>query len=283
MTDVQLVILAAGHGRRFGGLKQLAPVGPRGEAIMDYTAEFAEASGFTGVVCIIRPEIRDEIDAHFRRFWPASLDYELVEQLPVAGTAAAVLSARSAVEGPFAVANADDLYGPDALERIPSHFAAGSSAHLLVAFDLCRTVLNDEPVTRGICQVAGEGRLGAIHELSVRRVGPTRFAAAPLPGRASVLGTSIELRGEAPTSMNLWGFAPRMFDHLAAAIDAFDVTSGRRELLLPEVVGALVREQRDVVEVTRTSARCVGITHADDVSDVQLEVARCESDLTLQR
>src|SRR6202167_6089636 len=108
MQFVQLVILAAGHGRRFGGLKQLVPVGPHGEAMIDYTALDAMSCGFTRIVLVVRKEIEDEMLEHVRRHWPAGLECQAVIQEGYAGTAQAVYSAAAALSGPFGVANADD-------------------------------------------------------------------------------------------------------------------------------------------------------------------------------
>src|SRR5271165_5027494 len=164
---MQLVVLAAGFGRRFGGLKQLAPVGPKDEALMDFTARDALAAGFGGVVLIVRDEVRDELLAHVRAYWPSELPVEAVTQGPVSGTAQAVASARPAIDGPFGVANADDLYGKAAIEALAAHLLTGApSEHVLVAYRLADTVLTDATVTRGVCVTGGDGVLERIVEQS---------------------------------------------------------------------------------------------------------------------
>lgn len=274
---MHLVLLAAGHGRRFGGLKQLAPVGPDGEAIMDYTARAAEASGYGGVVLIIREEIRAEIASHVRRRWPATLPVELVAQAPVPGTAQAVLSARPAVPGPFAVANADDLYGDAALSALVSGYGTpaagkpdGEPAHLLVGYRLHRTVITSAPVTRGLCEVGDAGELRRIAEHTVQRCEDGSFVARP----AGSSGAFHAVSGRERVSMNLWGFHPRLFDELEVAIAAFDPANAPRpELLLPDVVNALVVGGLDHVQVLGTSARCIGVTHQEDLPLVRAEIA----------
>lgn len=277
---MQLVLLAAGHGRRFGGLKQLAPVGPEGEALMDYTARAAEDCGFSGVVVVIREEIRAEIAAHVRRRWPQRLAVELVAQAPVPGTAQAVLSARPAIDGGFAVANADDLYGDEALAALVSRFgleppsSAGEQGvarpHVLVGYRLQRTILTSATVTRGLCEVGGSGELRRIVEHTVQRQEDGTFGARPAGSDAPVL----RLSGRERVSMNLWAFEPRILDHLAEAIDRFDPSTAKRsELLLPDVVNALVVGGRDGVQVVGTSARCIGVTHQEDLAIVREELA----------
>jgi dTDP-glucose pyrophosphorylase len=287
MAPVQLVILAAGHGRRFGGLKQLAAVGPNGEAIMDYTAMAAEACGYDSIVVVVREEIRDEILTHIRRNWPGGLDVSVVCQPPIPGTAQAVLAARPALHGSFAVANADDLYGEPALRALIGYFSNGPvvaggapDSHLLVAYHLVRTVLTAGPLTRGLCDVDENGTLRAIVEHTVCLREDGRFDARALPSNAhgthrssSPHGPRI-LSGSEWVSMNLWGFRARMLDELAFALEHFDAElSARPELLLPDVVGGLVASGRDTVHVIATDERCIGITHPEDMSIVREEVA----------
>jgi hypothetical protein len=286
---VQLVVLAAGHGRRFGGLKQLAQVGPNGESIMDYTARSAERSGFDEVVLIVRDEIRDEVESHVRRAWPASLPVATVCQMPLAGTAPAVLSARAELDGPFGVVNADDLYGDAAIaalhgalldlvaERDAGAGVGAATTHTMVGYHLARTILTDGAVTRGLCEVDGGGLLVRIVEQSVRRAPGGGYEAAPLgPNRKSDPDATWSWRrtGEELVSMNLWGFQPSMLDELASAVEAGrEQAAAGAEILLPDTVGDLVAGGRGRVRVVATEARCIGITHPDDLDLVRREVA----------
>lgn len=282
---MQLVVLAAGHGRRFGGLKQLAPVGPNGEALMDYTAVDALEAGFDGVVLVVREDVRDELLEHIAKYWPPRLDVVPVVQGPIAGTAQAVASAGTAVSGPFGIANADDLYGPAAVRLLASELAElgalDGRAHSIVGYRLGDTVLNDAAVTRGLCETSPEGDLVRIAEREVRRAGDT-FRSRPI-GTSSDWADEPgdELTGDEVVSMNLWGFAPSLFGHLEAALGAFDPASAPHspgkppELLLPVVVGDLVANGTASVRVRRTEGCCVGITHPDDLPIVR-EMIRAE-------
>ncbi len=267
-AHVQLVVLAAGHGRRFGGLKQLAPVGPKGEAIMDYTAVDALAAGFESVILVVREEVREELSSHVQRRWPGTLSVEAVVQGAVAGTAQAVASAGALVDGPFGVANADDLYGAAAMATLGSELAhVGGRAHMMVGYRLRRSVLTDAPVTRGICEVSPAGELVEIVEQTVARRGDG-FSGRPVGAPESA---ATDLTGEEVVSMNLWGFAPSILGDLAGAIDAFDPTLAPHEpgkpaeLLLPSVVGELLKAKRATVRATRTEDRVIGITRPDDL------------------
>ncbi len=278
---MQLVILAAGFGRRFGGLKQLAPVGPNGQAIMDYTADAAKSCGYEGIIVIVREDIREEIAQHIAKNWPADLPVTLVNQGPVPGTAQAVASAAPYIHGPFGVANADDIYGESALRALIEHFEAGATGfsspnevreyQLLVAYHVVRTVLTDATVTRGLCEVDANDNLLSIEEhlVSLREDG--RFDAEPVLAFSGKQPRVLE--GNEWVSMNLWGFHPSMLEHLSRAVASFGKTrSGRRELLLPEVVGQAVREATINVHVLATDDRCIGVTHAEDVSIVHEEL-----------
>ena len=278
---MQLVILAAGFGRRFGGLKQLAPVGPSGQAIMDYTAHAAASCGYEGIVVIVRADIREEIAHHIAKNWPAELPVVLVNQGPIPGTAQAVLSAAPHLHGPFGVANADDIYGESALRALIEHFEAGTAgfsspdvsrkSHLLVAYHLVRTILTDATVTRGLCEVDADDNLVSIEETQVSLREDGRFDVEPLV--ATTKRPRRILDGSEWVSMNLWGFHPSILRHLARAVERFDATpSGRRELLLPEVVGRAVRSGRANVHVLETDERCIGVTHSEDVRLVHEEL-----------
>ena len=278
---MQLVVLAAGHGRRFGGLKQLAPVGPNGEAIMDYTVATAAACGFSGVVVVVREEILAEVRAHAAIHFPASIHVEFAIQGPRRGTAEAVACTAPFIDGPFAVANADDLYGTDAIAEVIAHFRQAdgpdstSDQHVLVGYQLGRTVLTDRKVTRGLINVSPTGELVRIVEHGVTLQSDGTFQAAPV-GQAALSGpqTPRLLDGTERVSMNLWGFHPRIFAALHEALGESDeCNSGNTEMLLPEVIADLVASTRDHVHVVSTSSRCIGITNPDDFELVRDELA----------
>ena len=268
---MQLVVLAAGHGRRFGGLKQLAPVGPHGEALMDYTAEDALSAGFSEVALVVREDVEDELLDHVRACWPPALSVGAVVQGPVAGTAQAVASARAFIDGPFGVVNADDLYGPEALRRLARSVSTLSgSQHSIIGYRLADTVITDAPVTRGVCETTADGKLVRVVEHSVTRQGGG-FSAHPV-GREDEM---ISLTGDETVSMNLWGFSPSIFEVLEEALAAFDPETAPHppgkppELLLPFVVGDFLTSGRMSVRVEPTEGACIGITHPDDLDFVR--------------
>jgi GTP:adenosylcobinamide-phosphate guanylyltransferase len=267
---MQLVVLAAGHGRRFGGLKQLVPVGPNGEALMDYTAQDALSAGFDGVILIVREEIQGELVDHIASHWPPELTVEPVVQGAIAGTAQAVESARPFIDGPFGVANADDLYGRQAIATLAKRLASGATGeHVLVSYRLRDTIITDETVTRGLCEVGDDGYLSRIVEHKVQRLADGSFEGAPLAGEGA--DKVRPLTGDEPVSMNLWGFTESMLDEIDDGLDAFDPETAPHEegkppeLLLPDVVGTTVAARRGRILVVESNSRCIGLTHPGDL------------------
>ena len=286
---MQLVVLAAGRGQRFGGLKQLAAVGPSGEAIMDYTVRAALDCGFTGVVLVVSNESAGDIRTHVEHRWPTSLEVDYAFQPPRPGTAQAVLAARDLITGPFGVANADDLYAEKALTEIVTHFASLGAptlasrslpvSHVLVAYELVQTVLTSGPVTRGLIQVSDDGCLDAILEHRVQLREDGQFDASPLPGHGSrqihgsLASATKLLTGKERVSMNLWGFDPSVFVVLGGSPREDDPgVDGPTELLIPDVVEQLISDGSGTVQVVDTDARCIGLTHREDLPILQEEL-----------
>ncbi len=269
-SPVQLVVMAAGHGRRFGGLKQLAPVGRNGEALMDYTARDALTAGFDHVVLIVRDEVRQELLDHIGDHWPHELRVSPVTQGPIAGTAQAVLSAESRLDGSFGVVNADDLYGEEALRMLAAEVEGlGPDEHVIVGYRLDRTVLTDAPVTRGVCITTAEGYLDVVVEQTIERNPAGGFTGRPIHADPSAV--AADLSGAEIVSMNLWGFSEGILDDLNRALVRFDPVTAPHaegkppELLLPDVVAGLVSTDLVRVKVVETSGTCIGLTHPDDL------------------
>jgi len=281
VTTPTLVLLAAGMGSRFGGPKQIAPIGPGDSALIDYAARDAEAAGFGRLVLIVRGEIAGAVQEHVERHWPAGLrpeyvrqDLEPAAQAAVAagrakplGTAHALLAAAPLLGGgPFGVANADDLYGPSAFGALARHLAAGGG-HALVAYRLANTLLGDRPVNRALCRIGDDGRLTGVVEGAVD-IGPGgRLSWRPIDAPES---ETRAMTGDEPVSMNLFGFTPGILSVLRDAFAAFEAGGGipaGEELFLPNVVG----EHLDELDVTvlRSDGRCLGVTHPDDVPLLQ--------------
>lgn len=276
-----LVILAGGRARRYGGVKPLAPVGPNGEAVIDLLGSDAVAAGFGTLVLVIGPSTGPAIRYHVERTWPARLDVRFAVQDVPLGTVHAVLSAAEHLPigdgsgrrsgGGFGVANADDLYGQEALELLAAHLTGDDPANALVAFRLRNSVVGHEPVTRGLCAVGDDGLLRGVDERrKVTRLGDGRFASED--GREPA-----DLDGDALVSMNLWGFRPAMQAVFEAAMDEASLEDDDAEVLLPEVVGEVVAGRRAVpggaaFRVVPTEARCVGVTHPGDLPLVQTDL-----------
>lgn len=266
--DPSVVVLAAGLGIRFGGGKALAPIGPDGVAIMDLLIRRAAGSGFAKVVLVVAPGmeelVRSHVDAH--RDPAAAVPVELVVQQlrpgreKPAGTADAVLATRDAVDGPFAVVNADDLYPADAFARLGVFLRDGpADQHALVAFPVARTLLGDRPVSRALVDVDDDARLVGIREGTVARGGEgLRFDDRD--------GRSVALAPDRIISMNMWGFRPSVFDVLARAVgDFLALALGRGgEVYLPDVVASMVG-QGSIVRVLVSDDACIGVTHPEDV------------------
>lgn len=280
-----LVVLAAGAARRYGGCKPLAPVGPSGEAVIDLVASDAVASGFGAIVLVIHPETGPAIRYHVERCWPSSVTVSFAEQRVPLGTTHATLAARSQIgtERPFAVANADDVYGHEAFELLSHQLTSNHDEHALVGFELANSVVTDDPVTRGICEVDASGHLVAMTERrQVSRLnGGHEFS--------SLDGLQPDkLPGDATVSVNLWGFRPEIWDIFDAAmgasgldeqaiLDQIDrgIEVPKAEVLLPEVVGATIKSRTGLpVRVLGTDTKCLGVTHADDLPVVQGELSR---------
>ncbi len=235
-------MLAAGLGTRFRGVKQLAPVGPGGEPIMELLLGRAAQSGFGRGVVVVRPGIEDDVERALEQLSAPTV--ELVVQPEPRGTADAVLRCRHVVDGPFAVVNADDLYPAAAFRMLGTHLAA-PDAHALVAFQAQQTFVSDRPVSRARVVESG-GELVYVVEQTVT------------PATA----------GDQWVSMNMWGFLPSVFD----AIDATRAEPHANEWLLPDVVATMTAAGARV-RVLRCDEPCIGITYADDVDAVRATLA----------
>ncbi|MCZ7534586.1 MAG: NTP transferase domain-containing protein [Acidimicrobiia bacterium] len=271
-VEPTIVVMAAGLGRRFGGLKQIAPVGPRGESLLAYSLDDAAAAGFGRVVLVVRREIEDAVLAHVRQHC-GDRDYVAVHQdcfgPPRAtpwGTAHAIVACRDAVAAPFAVVNADDLYGAAALTQLGEHLRgpdSGPGHAALVAYSIGDTLSAGGGVSRATVHVTADGRLARIRE---------RTGVRAVDGR--IVSDTGELSPDSLVSMNLWGFDPSVFDLLAPLVDSFmaDHPDDSEEIVLPDAVGTLIERGQIEVTVLPTTSRWVGITFAEDVAPARAAV-----------
>ena len=286
MSASTLLVLAAGMGSRYGGLKQLDPVGPKGETLLDYSVHDATRAGFGRVVFLIRRDIekefRDKVGARYDGKVTVGYAFQELNDLPGGfsppvgrtkpwGTAHAVWCARDAVAGNFAAINADDFYGAQTF-RIMAEFLRGTDAgarpsqFAMTAFELGRTLSEHGTVARGICDVGADGMLRSIEELTdIARQGNGEIAAS---GRV--------LAEKTPVSMNFWGFSPRVFPLLEEALLRFlqnEAKSDKAECYLPSAVKGMIESGEAQVRVLPTASDWFGVTYRGDRDRVVRSIA----------
>ena len=282
-----LVVLAAGMGSRYGGLKQVDPVGPSGEAILDYSVFDAVRGGFGKVVFVIRhdfeAEFREKIGSKYEGMVPVEYCFQDIADIPAPysvpegrtkpwGTAHATRAARTAVSEPFAVINADDFYGRDAFAKLGAFLSEAKPMHFaMVGYRLDLTLSENGSVARGICDVAADGTLRGVTEMTklVRagdvaenRENPESPVAVPLDARVS---------------MNLWGFTPELFDELERLFPEWLAANGalpKSEWYIPFVVDELIQAGRADCRVLPTDSRWFGVTYREDKPFVMAEIAK---------
>ncbi len=272
-----LVILAAGMGARYGGVKQLETVGPEGEIIMDYSVHDAVRAGFRRVVFILRREIFDDfMDVVGRRLekrlTALGVTWEYVFQEPGRmpegrckpwGTGQALLCCQSVLDGPFLIINADDYYGQDAYVRayeFLSRSGGERGRYGMVGFVLENTLSDKGGVTRGVCSVDGDGYLTSIHE--TRCIEKTPEGAAVRTGEGL-----MPLDPKRLVSMNMWMLTPDFMEGLGADFERFRANMAdplRDEYLLPDIVDQMLTEGRATVKVLPTTDQWYGVTYQGD-------------------
>jgi hypothetical protein len=273
-----LVVLAAGMSTRYGRLKQLEPLGPHGEAIMDYNVFDAMRAGFGGVVYVVRSEIQGDIERHVRSVLGSSFPVRFVRQdlehLPDGfrappdrrkpwGTTQAVLITAAQVEGPWGICNADDLYGPGAFEQLGAYLREepAPSHAVLVGYPLLETLAGANGVARAICHVGREGYLE--HVLEVRDI---RRRGAWIVG-VEADGASVELSGEELVSMNLWGLTRSVIGGIGRRFRQYLEHWGAdsdREFPLSTAINDLIQSEGVRVRVLHARDPWLGLTHAED-------------------
>ena len=279
-----LLVLAAGMGSRYGGLKQIDPMGPAGETLLDYSVFDALRAGFGRAVFVIRPDFeaafRERVLARFAGRIETALAFQTLDRLPAGftappgrekpwGTTHAILCARDVVAEPFAMINADDFYGRDSfavLGRRLATLGADSTAYCMVGFTLAGTLSEHGTVARGVCRTDERGFLADIQELTA--VG--RGAGGGIRGTSPA--GPVDLTGAEPVSMNMWGFTPRVFPQLEGHFREFLTAHGselKSECYIPTSVGALVHAGRATCEVLPTTSTWFGATYAEDKAAVQ--------------
>jgi dTDP-glucose pyrophosphorylase len=254
-------------GSRFGGLKQVQPVGPHGELIIEYSVHDALRAGFGRLVLVIRRDIEQEFRATIGRRLEARLEVVYVFQetgegrTKPWGTGHAVLAARAAVRGPFAVINADDFYGASGYAALAAHFAAGRG-YALVGYPLRQTLSEYGTVSRGLCATDAAGRLQGITEVTKVAKHGTGAKYTEADGLVHLLG------GEEIVSMNFWGFTPAVFPQLEKLFAGFLKASAgdpKAEFYLPTAISALNERKEAEVALLQSRDAWFGITYREDL------------------
>ncbi len=284
-----LVVLAAGMGSRYGGLKQVDPVGPSGEAILDYSVFDAIRGGFGKIVFVIRKdfeaEFREKVGAKYAGVVPVEYCFQDLADIPAPfavpegrtkpwGTAHATRAARGAVREPFAVINADDFYGRDAMAKLAAFLAAvdPDSLHFaMVGYKLELTLSENGSVARGVCRVSPDGRLEGVTEMTklVRAGG----VAENREDEANPVKVPLDAR----VSLNLWGFTPALFAELEDRFAKFLAARGtemKSEWYIPFVVDELIREGKADCAVLPTDSSWFGVTYREDKPYVMAEIKK---------
>lgn len=276
MTKPTLLVLAAGMGSRYGGLKQIDPVGPAGETIIDYSVFDAMRAGFGKLVFVIRRDIesafREAIGARFEKQLPVEYVFQELDKLPAGftvppnrtkpwGTGQAILMAEDVIQEPFAAINADDFYGAASFRVLAEHLKSGSPDYAMVGFVLRNTLSEFGSVARGACQVGADGYLEGVNELTkIEKDGNgAKYTDAA--------GVMHRLTGDEPVSMNMWGFTPTLFAHLREQLIEFLKRHGQEEkseIYIPLVVSELVRARKERCKVLRSTDAWFGVTYRED-------------------
>ena len=274
-----LVLMAAGLGSRFGGTKQLVPVGKTGETLLDFTIQDALRVGMTDVVIIVRSEIVNDMKSHVERLHPEGLDFRFVLQDRYGparakpwGTTHAVISASEAVEGPFILANADDYYGPSSIEvaseQLPN---LDEQSAALITFELNKTLSSSGPVTRGVCDVQN-GLLAEVIETEGLFYNESNNEIACVEGNI--------LKPDTPVSMNLWCFHPSILSSLQSLWEEFLEENSHSEIaecLLPVCISTLMDRQDFQVSTVPSQEEWTGLTNPDDLELVRNKIHNLRS------
>jgi len=273
-----LVIMAAGMGSRYGGLKQIDPVGPSGEIVLDYSVYDAIRAGFGKVVFIIRPDIEADFKEAIGSKLEGRIDVEYVfqtlENIPAGlsvpegrtkpwGTGQAILVAKEAVKEPFAVINADDFYGRESFDVIAKQLMATeveSTDFSMVGFYIKNTLSSNGSVARGYCDVQ-DGKLATV----------TEYFEIERKDDGIIHHTAGEMNDDDMVSMNTWGFTPKLFEFLEQGFVKFLENEGselKSEYLLPELIDGMIQDGEANVAVLPSNEKWMGVTYTEDKPQV---------------
>lgn len=283
MSRPTLLILAAGMGSRYGGLKQLDGVGPNGETIMDYSVFDAAKAGFCRVVFVVREYFRKDFENRVAERYSGIIEVDFIEQeldrLPSGykvpegrekpwGTGHAVLVGAAKINTPFGVINADDYYGRNSFSVLADYLkgSAGKSGDFsMVGFCTGNTLSESGVVSRGVCTVNREGYLTSVEEHhKIKKEGGTIYG-------DNAAGVRVELDENRPVSMNMWGFTPDLFTHGERLFKEFLAersTELNAEFYIPYIVNELIRQNVATCKVLSTPDKWFGVTYREDREEV---------------
>lgn len=273
--DATLVVMAAGMGSRFGGLKQLEPIGPKGEALLDFSVYDAKEAGFNKVVFIIKHAIEDDfkriVGSRIEKTINVEYVFQETDDLPAGyvcprdrekpwGTGHAVWCCRNTVKTPFAVINADDYYGKSAYKQIYNQLSENSNDYCMVGFRLKNTLTENGSVSRGICETEN-GLLKAITERT--QIVDCRYK--------DENGEWIALPDDTVVSMNMWGFTPDLFGFADRDLKEFldeKINVPKSEFYLPNIASKVMKNGEKQVRVLIAEDKWYGVTYKEDKDGV---------------
>ena len=294
MPKQTLLVLAAGMGSRYGGLKQVDPMGPSGETLLDYSVFDALRAGFDRVVFIIRRDIeaefRERVGSRYKGNVPVDYVFQQLDLLPRGfsvppdrkkpwGTAHAVWCAREAVAEPFAAINADDFYGRETYEVIGRFLRVAANQRrrfAMAGYRLDHTLSEHGSVARGVCRVDSHSRLMSISECTgIERV------EGGIQQTEESDGSAQKFRGDEPVSMNFWGLTPAIFPLIEEQLVAFlsaNSTDPKAECYIPDAIGEMITQGQATLEVLPTNADWFGVTYREDKPEVMQALKRLHSE-----
>ena len=280
-NNLTLLVMAAGMGSRYGGLKQLDQIGPSGETIIDYSVYDAIDAGFNKVIFIIRKDFENQFKTQVAEKYLNKIEvefaYQDINDLPSGfscpegrekpwGTGHAILSANDLVNEPFVVINGDDYYGKESFKVISDYYFNGKDQFSMVAFRLDNTLSSFGTVTRGVCSIENEKLSTVVETGDLEKKG--KFIHSD---------RDILFDGSEPVSMNMWGFTPALFHYLKEKfVDFLNVNSHEKksEFLIPSVINELIQNGAESVHVLKTTSSWFGVTYKSDKPIVEKKIQK---------
>ena len=280
MKDITLLVMAAGMGSRYGGLKQLDAVGPSDETIIDFSVYDAIRAGYNKVVFIIREDFEKQFKEKISNKYEDKIKVEIVYQdlhdLPKSlscpkdrfkpwGTGHAILAARNVISEPFAAINGDDFYGRESFKIISDHYSSVNSGFAMAAFQLDKTLSDYGSVSRGICEQNLNQLVTVVETHGIKKSSAGNIEC----------DRDISLLGNELVSMNMWGFMPSIFDHLEKMFNEFldeNISDLKSEFLIPSVVNDLIEKNIEKVQVLKTKSTWFGVTYIEDKPFVKNQI-----------